>query len=143
MAETPCCGNCAAWQQTQGVQGECHFAPPQAILMGFRPAALAGQPPQPIIAGVFPAAIASSFCRQWAGDVEPVVTTIGGHASDCAIHNAPAFDPGTCDCDVIKHDHTGTHRPLNDGGTWGCEWCGEPEERFADVKCKGAPHAAA
>lgn len=22
----------------------------------------------------------------------------GGHRSDCAVHNAPAYDPGPCDC---------------------------------------------
>ena len=24
----------------------------------------------------------------------------GGHRSDCAVHNAPAFEPGPCDCGV-------------------------------------------
>lgn len=25
----------------------------------------------------------------------------GRHASDCAVHNAPAYDPGDCDCGFI------------------------------------------
>lgn len=24
------------------------------------------------------------------------------HASDCALHNAPAYEPGECDCGAIK-----------------------------------------
>jgi hypothetical protein len=35
------------------------------------------------------------------------------HASDCAIHNAPAYEPGPCDCGAIKaglpvHEQEGT-----------------------------------
>lgn len=60
------CGTCVAWVKTNGDQGECHFAPPQAVFMGFRPPALAGGQPQPMIAGVFPAVGAVASCRQWA-----------------------------------------------------------------------------
>ena len=27
---------------------------------------------------------------------------IDGHASDCAVHNAPAYDPRNCDCGLEK-----------------------------------------
>lgn len=71
----PCCATCAAWKQTQGLNGECHLMPPQALFAGFQqPPQVQGLqlngrlPPQPIILGAFPAVNAQNICRQWQPD---------------------------------------------------------------------------
>ena len=77
----PCCGNCAAWKQTQGLNGECHMHPPVPMFAGFQQAhstlppglQLNGRlPPQPIILAAFPAVNATNICRQWAPDQPPL-----------------------------------------------------------------------
>lgn len=75
----PCCGNCAAWKQTQGLNGECHLLPPVPMFAGFQQMPqvaglqLNGKlPPQPIILAAFPAVNASNICRQWAPDQPPL-----------------------------------------------------------------------
>lgn len=72
----PCCATCAAWKQTQGLNGECHLMPPQALFAGFQqPPQVQGLqlngrlPPQPIILGAFPAVNAQNICRQWQPDM--------------------------------------------------------------------------
>lgn len=78
-ADNPCCGNCAAWKQTQGLNGECHMHPPVPMFAGFQqmPGAVGLQlngklPPQPIILAAFPAVNANNICRQWAPDQPPL-----------------------------------------------------------------------
>jgi len=75
----PCCGNCAAWKQTQGLNGECHMLPPVPMFAGFQQMPqvaglqLNGKlPPQPIILAAFPAVNATNICRQWAPDQPPI-----------------------------------------------------------------------
>jgi len=75
----PCCGNCAAWKQTQGLNGECHLLPPVPMFAGFQQMPqvaglqLNGKlPPQPIILAAFPAVNATNICRQWAPDQPPL-----------------------------------------------------------------------
>lgn len=75
----PCCGNCAAWKQTQGLNGECHLLPPVPMFAGFQQMPqvaglqLNGKlPPQPIILAAFPAVNANNICRQWAPDQPPL-----------------------------------------------------------------------
>jgi len=75
----PCCGNCAAWKQTQGLNGECHMLPPVPMFAGFQQMPqvaglqLNGKlPPQPIILAAFPAVNATNICRQWAPDQPPL-----------------------------------------------------------------------
>lgn len=88
----PCCANCAAWKQTQGLNGECHLLPPVPLFAGFQqPPQVAGLqmtgklPPQPIILGAFPAVNAQNICRQWQSD-------------------APAVPAPTYDTDTFHHD---------------------------------------
>lgn len=78
-ADNPCCGNCAAWKQTQGLNGECHLQPPVPMFAGFQqPPQMAGLqlngrlPPQPIILAAFPAVNANNICRQWVPDQPPL-----------------------------------------------------------------------
>lgn len=78
-ADNPCCGNCAAWKQTQGLNGECHLRPPVPMFAGFQQMPqvaglqLNGKlPPQPIILAAFPAVNANNICRQWAPDQPPL-----------------------------------------------------------------------
>lgn len=78
-ADNPCCGNCAAWKQTQGLNGECHLLPPVPMFAGFQqPPQVAGLqlngrlPPQPIILAAFPAVNANNICRQWSPDQPPL-----------------------------------------------------------------------
>lgn len=41
------------------------------------------------------------------GNVAAVMPFGDGHASDCAVHNGPAFPPGPCDCGgyLVKVGH--------------------------------------
>lgn len=49
-------------------------------------------------------------CDEDENHLEQIIEQFGGgseaqaiaHASDCAVHNAPAYKPGRCDCGVVK-----------------------------------------
>ncbi len=39
-----------------------------------------------------------AILRKKLRSVRQIVLDVEGHASDCAVHNAPALPPGPCDC---------------------------------------------
>jgi hypothetical protein len=68
------CGTCRAFRRTQGTQGECHFGPPTAMVVGMaapqvpKGVMLQGMhqmPPQPIFAGVWPPVQEHLGCLMW------------------------------------------------------------------------------
>jgi hypothetical protein len=121
----PCCGNCAAWQQVNGLQGECHLTPPQAVFMGFQPPKLAGQPPQPILAGVFPAVNAPALCRQWQPNkADEVNVPVTGPLADEPVLG-PAFP---------KKQHTPVR--ANVGEEWRCQFCSAVGDELDKTECR-------
>lgn len=98
----PCCANCAAWKQTQGLNGECHLLPPVPLFGGFQQPPqvqglqLSGRlPPQPIILGAFPAVNAQNICRQWQSDAPaPTYDTDTFHHDQLAREAAKAPGEG-------------------------------------------------
>lgn len=141
----PCCGNCAAWQQVNGLQGECHLTPPQAVFMGFQPPKLAGQPPQPILAGVFPAVNAPSLCRQWQPhkvDEELPSNIDRVDALHAALDDKPVTGPlaeRVADEPVLgpafpKKQHTPVR--ANVGDEWRCQFCSAVGDELDKTECR-------
>lgn len=121
------CGTCVAWVKTNGDQGECHFAPPQAVFMGFRPPALAGGQPQPMIAGVFPAVGAVASCRQWAQALAPAAD-----AGDIMnYHAVPERAGPPTPSPRIPHR---TYKGID--GVWACKHCNITGDQLETEDCK-------
>ena len=57
-----------------------------------------------------------------------------GHASDCAVHDAPAYNPGNCDCGLEKDTLHGCLK---------CLICGAQIEFYTDNLTKMVEHMRA
>lgn len=83
--------------------------------------------------GDTPAAAMADFDRAWNNDRTPAVCVAAKeveesdmvHASDCALHNGPAYEPGPCDCGATTPVHGGLEvavvRRSGMDGDWGVE----------------------
>lgn len=116
------CGTCAVWKRTSGKGGECHFAPPQVIFMGFAQAKLAGQPPMPIINAAFPGIDEDNGCAQHVA-LPPASPTIDTIAPKLPERSAYV-------------DHTASHdKQKSAGGVWYCQKCHVIEAEMARTPC--------
>lgn len=127
----PCCGNCFAWRRIKEGEpvGECHFAPPGVIFMGYRPPAIQGQPPIPMINAAFPAIDEGNGCLQHIKiPSAPVEQLPAGHPALQAVPTSP--------------DHTAGHdMARDDAGMWVCRRCKTAEYEIANKPCVGANDA--